>query len=1166
VHVATAVPRRLDIAIGAIGRWFKTSLGINAAIVACSLTLIAVIWTIVIVQLQSEREETIAGAIKQNSNLVRAFEEHTTRTVKGVDAVTRFLVYEYARLGAKTDIAKLIENGVIDSTLFTLVVIIDERGAVVTSSYPLQSVSLADREYFQVHVHEDSRKLFIGKPIVGRTSGKMAFQMTRRINKADGSFGGVVSVGVDPAYFSNFYRQSDLGDAGVAQLVGLDNIARARRAGTTTSAGQDMSTSTLMSEQRKNPLGSFLSSGKFDGMPRYSSYRTLSDYPLVVAVGTSQKEVLTDFLQSRQQDYLIGLLASAIISVFAFLLMRALAQQRRTVTRLMGSESQLRATFDQTALERSLLRAVVDAIPERIYVKDRKGRFLLQNSTNLKVRGVSSPQEVQGKTVFDILPREAAEHAQAEDEAIMTSGESMLNREGQAVIGRTDVACNQTRWYLSSKVPLKDEAGNVYGLVGVHRDISDRMLAETALRQLNDELEEKIEVRTSDLQRARLEAEDANYAKSSFLAAMSHEIRTPMNGVIGMIDVLHQSSLRGDQVEMVDLIRESAFSLLGIINDILDFSKIEAGKLELEREAFAVGDVVESVCGMLNNMAEKKDVVLTLYTDPTIPAQVLGDALRLRQILINLANNAIKFCSGQPSIGRVSVRALLIEQSPEKVTVEFRITDNGIGMDEETQARLFNAFTQADATTTRHFGGTGLGLTIANNLVGLMGGEITVQSAPGEGSTFTVHLPFGPLLAEANPIEDAAEVDGLSCLVVGAADGLSDDLSVYLKHANALVERAPDLASARKQAAGRSGLSVWVVDASNEPQLPDQLRIVARAQANQDIRFVVVLIERGSRRHPRVLAPDMITVDGNVLSRRTFLRAVAAAAGRASLEVETEKRTVGKLASVAPSRIEALRQGKLILIAEDNETNQKVIVRQLALLGYAADVAADGREALGRWHSGEYALLLTDLHMPVMDGYELTQAIRAEEKEGKRIPVIALTANAIKGEAERCRAAGMDDYRSKPSPLAELKAVLDRWLSVAPSGPHVSPSTAGLPVTPQRVANAVSVDVSVLEGLVGDDPELIRKLLQDFRDSAAKITLELRAACAASQTTVVVAAAHKLRSAALAVGALALGALCAAMEEEAKAGDSDAIGVLLPRFETEMTAVEQYLEARWRQH
>ena len=311
-----------------------------------------------------------------------------------------------------------------------------------------------------------------------------------------------------------------------------------------------------------------------------------------------------------------------------------------------------------------------------------------------------------------------------------------------------------------------------------------------------------------------------------------------------------------------------------------------------------------------------------------------------------------------------------------------------------------------------------------------------------------------------------------------------------------------------------------------------------------------------------VVAPGLITVDGNALSRRTFLTAVAVAAGRASLDVEVEKRTSGKIAMIAPSRAEALRQGRLILIAEDNETNQKVILRQLALLGYTADVAADGREALKRWRSGEYALLLTDLHMPEMDGYELTQAIRAEEKEGTRMPIIALTANALKGEAEHCRAAGMDDYRSKPSPLAELKAALDQWMPVVHCAADES-ALSGLTIPAAPQANGVApVDVKVLIGLVGDDPALVHELLQDFRISAAKIAVDLRAACVASQTKAAAAAAHKLKSSALAVGAFALGELCAAIEEAGKAGDSEALSVLLHRFETEMAVVEDYLDRR----
>jgi len=629
-------------------------------------------------------------------------------------------------------------------------------------------------------------------------------------------------------------------------------------------------------------------------------------------------------------------------------------------------------------------------------------------------------------------------------------------------------------------------------------------------------------------------------------------------------------------MEMANLIRDSAYALLAIIEDILDFSKIEAGKLEIEKIPMPLGSVVENACGMLAHLAQSKNVELTLFIDPSIPENVLGDPLRIRQVLVNIINNAIKFSSKQEKPGKVSVRVILTESEADQIVVTFQVTDNGIGMDKETLDKLFQSFSQGDPSTTRRFGGTGLGLAISHHLAELMDAEITVQSQPARGSTFVIQMPFKPLPDTVEARYKATELSGLCCLIFGNHDGLGNDLAVYLKSAGASVERIPDLITALHYIKKlKAGLWLIVIDAGNQEPPIAELRVAFSERsevlgARLEPHFII--IKRGRRKQARVEDIDIVTLDGDVMYRQSLLRAMALAAGR--VDPEETKMTPPDIHATRPpalSREEALQQGKLILVAEDNEINQKVIRQQLTLLGYAADIANDGREALGRWQNCKYALVLTDLHMPEIDGFELTKNIRELESENCHIPIVALTANALKGEREHCLSAGMDDYLSKPVQLEDLHLMLEKYMTqnqpdseekVRPKQKTVDTSSVSLPAETIDQTDEAPVNVHILEEFVGNDPEIIKDMLHDYRLSATQTAAELRTALQNNQLTTAGLIAHKLKSSSRSVGALKLGDICAEMEQAGKNNDRDTLDSLLIQFDKALKAVETYLDSR----
>jgi signal transduction histidine kinase/CheY-like chemotaxis protein len=554
-------------------------------------------------------------------------------------------------------------------------------------------------------------------------------------------------------------------------------------------------------------------------------------------------------------------------------------------------------------------------------------------------------------------------------------------------------------------------AGGDYGERAAVHGVAELEQVAGAFNEMADAVESDLAARERaerDAVAARLAAEHASRAKSTFLAAMSHEIRTPMIGVTGMLEILARTGLTPQQRQMVATAESSAQSLLQIINDVLDFSKIEASKLELNPVPIDLRAIVGAAIDTFRHTASAKGLLLTSTVDERLAAAYMGDGLRLRQILTNFLSNAVKFTQ----VGGIEVEARVLAESGDAHTVELSVTDTGVGVSPEQQRELFADYAQANASTAQRFGGTGLGLAICRRLATLMGGEITMQSTPGQGTTIHVRVVL--------PVADPAAVEAM-------------------------------------------GVSV----------------------------------------------------------------------------VDHTRATRSK-----PTREEAQREGSLLLVAEDHAVNRTVLRHQLDIIGFEADFAEDGREALERICEGGYALLLTDLNMPRMDGYELARAVRRHEQAtgSPRIPILALTANVMQGEPERCRAAGMDDFAAKPTTIPFLAGKVRQWL------PHLAWTTAAEHDAAPQAAGPPSggpVDLAVLADVTGGDAELAAALVDDFLASALTDLQLLDDALDGGDAVEAGRRAHRIKGAARTVGATAMEALAQHIETAMASGDT-APGELAP--------------------
>ena len=837
----------------------------------------------------------------------------------------------------------------------------------------------------------------------------------------------------------------------------------------------------------------------------------------------------------------------------------------RLATRVNAMADKLDESTHRLRRSEATYRGIFENAAEGIFRLDRSGRLLDANPALAWMLGYASPQALMDAVNgAKAQPRIASPFFSPQQvQALFDS----LDSQGQIVgmeqhLTRLD---GQQIWVLLNARPHQSEQpeapgqGNS-GMEGLITDITDRKQAVEELRHHRDQLEHAVRQRTAQLEDARQRAEDANRAKSDFLANMSHEIRTPMNAILGMSHLALQNRLDPRLQNYVQKIRVSAESLLGIINDILDFSKIEAGKIEIEHVDFNLADVLDNLANVVGMQAEEKGLELLYIEPPDVPLALVGDPLRLSQVLLNLGNNAVKFTER----GEVTVALQVAGHGPGFVELCFEVRDTGIGIDPEQRRRLFQPFEQADASVSRRHGGTGLGLAISQHLVRLMGGKLGVESEPGQGSRFFFTLRF---LLQPVPTAPAPlfsdELPGRRALVV------DDNAS-----ARELLASMTKLLGLRTDTAANGAEGLRNVSKADEAAAPYDLVLLDWKMPGMDGLDCAQRIVEMSRPNGRVPKLMMLTA----FSRDEVLRGLRArqvevaalltkpvtpsslfdaccyALGLASPgTTRTERRK--KALTESQSRL----RGARILLVEDNEINRELALELLTEEGIEVEVATNGRQALDILQRERFDGVLMDCQMPVMDGFAATQTLR-EWPHTRDLPIIAMTANAMVGDREKALAAGMNDHIAKPIVVEEMFSTLARWL--APGRTHATPSKEAVDGNARLngLHGLHGVDVTVALARMRSNEGLLERMLLRFLDADHDFVQRFSDAWAQGHSEDARRVAHDLQAVAGTLGMLGLREAALSLEGACRADDAAAVRVSLQQVSEQIEPILQGLE------